>query len=140
MYESFRLVIGMAFYPITRLVLRRYLTYMGIEIVDHVPKKDNELRINNEWELAKRVSRNIPSGLLDSFVDGVIEGDLPALVTHIRDKDMSILKDTHHYMSQLINTQLGTMSWEVASHYNTGNKNAYRISFYCFDLLNSRIV
>ena len=122
MYESFRLVIGMAFYPITRLVLKRYLTYMGIEIVDHVPKKDNELRINNEWELAKRAFRNIPSGLLDSFVDGVIEGDLPALLTHIRDKDMSIFKDTHHYMSQLINTQLGTMSWEVASHYNTGNK------------------
>jgi len=121
--EKLRYILAVAVYPLyKRAVIKWAKTFYDIEFVSGPPKKWNEFGIvKNERKAFLRFAPNFAYGLAENLRYGdLIVQNFPELHKRIRDRNLSMFKDSHHVLSQMVNLQKGNLAWNVASHYNTG--------------------
>jgi len=123
-WEQLWAFIGFIFIPIRPLMIsyliKRAETDYGIELVDHPPKKPNQVYLKDNTELYKRCTRNLSNGMLELHHEGLVKADARNVVKNIPKGSRWVLKDSYHYLSLLVNIQAGTYGWETAKHYDTG--------------------
>jgi len=123
-WEQLWAFIGFIFTPIRPLIMSYLIKWAeadyGIQIVDHPPKKPNQVYLKDATELYKRCTRNFSYGMLSSYHEGIVEMDKRSIIKNLPKGSRWVLKDSYHYLSLMVNIQAGTYGWEVLNHYDSG--------------------